>query len=590
MMKKTILTSVIMGALSVMATPALSSDDVRLVITPKARTVVSGGVTQKAAPSVSGCVSTPYGEGEWCIGSRTAQRISAKSADSKTVTAKSVHKSANVEVVTLDGLGYSAKEVAQILNEDGRFGLVEADLPIKPMGEPVLNDTDFAQQKFYLGSNTGNILGMNVLEMWSETNFFNDGEKVDVWIMDSSFFDNADVVFAGGASFSTTALEKDGERQVPHADFRPNPKSLEQGICNGHGIGVAGTVAAQMDNNMAAAGITNNVNLYAGRVMTCGVGFMSDAVNNIEYLLGQEFEGIEPYTGKPGVINLSIGALAEEGCPEYVQEPISRAVAAGWTIVVSSGNETMPAAHSAPANCEGVISVGSVTDEGALEWFSNYGDGLDLVAAGDYIAAPCEEGDSPYACYWDGTSFSAPLVAGLATAIQSMTGAGPELITQALKVTAHSDMLGESCAGGRCGAGVPDLKEAIAFANAVMKGDMNSIDFALSGSDSCEQSWFLDNFGGTVPMCQLYKATFFGGAKNSSGYYELVSVDAGAGWDDASLEVVLTSDSGEAYLQNVDVANKDYGVRMCSEGGVCADVSDMNTDGAQEDKRPVSCK
>lgn len=579
-MKKAISSSLVLGIVSLLAVPALAQDDVRLVVTPEAREVVKNGITQKAAPSVAGCVSAPHGEGQWCLGKRSAQSTSAKS----------VQNSAVMEVVILDSFGYSAKQVANILTEDGRFGLVEPDLQVKQMGEQLTDDPDFEGQKFYLGSSEKSKLGMNVTEAWADSDYFSEGEKVDVWIMDSSFYENKDVVFNGGASFSTIALERGGERQIPHANFRPNPYSVEQGLCDGHGVGVAGVVAAKINNGLAAAGITNNVNLYGGRVMTCGLGYMSDTVSNIEYLLGKHFDGIEPYIGKPGIINLSIGAYAEDGCPKYIQEPISRAVAAGWTIIVASGNETMPAAKSAPANCEGVISVGSVDSDGELEWFSNYGDDIDLSAAGNWIAAPCDEGEPEFSCFWDGTSFSSPLVAGMAAAIQSSTGASNELIVEALKATANKDVFGSSCGANNCGAGIPDMKAAIAFAGAVMNGEMNTIRYALSDSDTCEQSWLLDNFGASVPMCELYKVSFNGGVTLNANYYELVSVNAGQTWDDISLEVVGTSQVGEVYLRDIDTEARDYGVRICSSVGCSDKIEVMNTVGTSEDARPQSCK
>lgn len=192
----------------------------------------------------------------------------------------------------------------------------------------------------------------------------------------------------------------------------------------------------------------NNVNFYVGCVMICGVGFMFDVVNNIEYLLGQEFEGIEFYIGKFGVINLSIGVLVEEGCFEYVQEFIFCVVVVGWIIVVFLGNEIMLVVCFVLVNCEGVILVGFVIDEGVFEWFSNYGDGFDFVVVGDYIVVLCEEGDFLYVCYWDGILFLVFLVVGLVIVIQLMIGVGLELIIQVFKVIVYSDMLGEFCVGG----------------------------------------------------------------------------------------------------------------------------------------------
>lgn len=105
------------------------------------------------------------------------------------------------------------------------------------------------------------------------------------------------------------------------------------------------------------------------------------------------------------VINVSLSArsMLYKTCSPVLQYSIDKAIARGIVIVVSAGNNFGDdAINYAPANCKGVIVVGSSGFFGVTR-YSNTGD---IVTV--YTAPGTYEGKT-----LDGTSFSAPVVTGL---------------------------------------------------------------------------------------------------------------------------------------------------------------------------------
>jgi serine protease len=78
------------------------------------------------------------------------------------------------------------------------------------------------------------------------------------------------------------------------------------------------------------------------------------------------------------VINLSLGGPGES---RALREAIERAVAAGVTVVASSGNDDASSVDF-PAAFPSVIAVGAVDQRKVRARYSNYGSALDLVAPG----------------------------------------------------------------------------------------------------------------------------------------------------------------------------------------------------------------
>ncbi len=98
-----------------------------------------------------------------------------------------------------------------------------------------------------------------------------------------------------------------------------------------------------------------------------------------------------------------------------------------------------------PEKLDNVLIVGDITNEGILKSYSNYGNTLDIVAMGTAYAASevVIDSDGSVASIYDtknGTSFSAPIVAGMASVLFSMDSAlSPadvkSLLLQSLRTT-----------------------------------------------------------------------------------------------------------------------------------------------------------
>ncbi len=119
------------------------------------------------------------------------------------------------------------------------------------------------------------------------------------------------------------------------------------------------------------------------------------------------------------VINMSFGVAKSEGNASDIRilkEKIKYAAKKGVILVASVGNDESSIIKY-PAAFDNVIGVGSVDKDGQWSDFSNYNKSVYVVAPGEDVIAPyIKEGvlSQEYVLQVDGTSFSAPHVAGLA--------------------------------------------------------------------------------------------------------------------------------------------------------------------------------
>ena len=121
------------------------------------------------------------------------------------------------------------------------------------------------------------------------------------------------------------------------------------------------------------------------------------------------------------------------------------AVKKGIVVVNSAGNEGYNSSHNtlgAPADGDSVITVGAVTSSGTRASFSSVGptvDGRikpDIMAMGEEVSVASPYSTTGYT-YNDGTSFSCPLAAGVATLVlQAHPYLTPIQIREALRNTA----------------------------------------------------------------------------------------------------------------------------------------------------------
>lgn len=109
-------------------------------------------------------------------------------------------------------------------------------------------------------------------------------------------------------------------------------------------------------------------------------------------------------------------------------DAVKRAWAAGVFVSVSAGNENTDACGQSPANAPEVVTVAATTSTDARASYSNYGPCVDVFAPGtDVNAAALAGGYTPMS----GTSFAAPLVAGVAALwLQRYPGDSPNTIAK----------------------------------------------------------------------------------------------------------------------------------------------------------------
>ena len=177
----------------------------------------------------------------------------------------------------------------------------------------------------------------------------------------------------------------------------------------GHGTAVAGLVGALTDNGIGVAGAAWRVRIMPLRMgygATCcpgGVVEMSFAARAIRYATRMGAH----------VINCSWASANTDG----VAAAVTAAVHAGITVVSAAGNN-IPF-HYLPDR-DDVLSVAASDTNDVIATFSNHGSYVDLAAPGVGIRSTWSAQYQPsYSGALSGTSFSAPLTAGVAALIQS---------------------------------------------------------------------------------------------------------------------------------------------------------------------------
>ena len=163
------------------------------------------------------------------------------------------------------------------------------------------------------------------------------------------------------------------------------------GGASGHGTFVAGAIAL----------VAPNADLYAYRTLdTLGRG---DGYTLALAIVKAVDDGCR-------IINLSLGLRGNHGA---LHDAIDYAESLGVVVIAAAGNDSTGDENlfPFPASKSSVIAVAALDSLNHKADFSNWGQRVDLCAPGTRVYAPYL--DTSYA-WWDGTSFSAPMVAGVA--------------------------------------------------------------------------------------------------------------------------------------------------------------------------------
>ena len=208
----------------------------------------------------------------------------------------------------------------------------------------------------------------------------------------------------------------------------------------GHGTFVAGIIGAAKDNRVGIAGVAPECNFYIVKALSDMSQAVYDCVD----------AGCQ-------VINMSMGTTYSDGA---LKAAIDAAEAAGVIVVASVGNEG-DARLNYPAAYPGVIGVGGVDQNLNVCSFSNKNDSVFVVAPGEKVASLSLL--PGIVSTMDGTSFSAPYVAGLAALLLQMNS--DMSITEFQEILAvTSKDLGEAGYDTAAGNGLIQVPAALKYA------------------------------------------------------------------------------------------------------------------------------
>jgi serine protease len=338
-----------------------------------------------------------------------------------------------------------------------------------------------------------------------------------------------------------------------------------------HGTRVVGVLGALTNNDVGIAGMTWKPYILPVRALgKCG-GYDSDIITGMQWSAGMSVEGVPDNPYPADIINLSLGGSGS--CLSDYQSVISTLSGMGVLIVASAGNGG--AGVDAPGNCPGVLAVAGLRNVGTKVGYSSFGAQVGVAApAGNCVetsgaclrsidttvnfglTTPGSNGYSDQINYNLGTSFSAPIVAGIAALmravnanltpsqliarIESSASAFPQPAGLPQCPTLASDGSGEcACVQGQCGAGMVNALSAV-------KAALNPIATVVVPATIAAGGNAVLDAGGSAAACNLTIASYSWVASGG------VTIQSGA--KAAQVTVTSTGSAGTLTLTVTDSA------------------------------------
>ncbi len=188
-----------------------------------------------------------------------------------------------------------------------------------------------------------------------------------------------------------------------------------------HGTQVAGVAGANTNNGVGIAGVGYNASLSSLKIFRSSDNLSANSYESILYAANNGFD----------IINLSWGSI--DTYSQYNQDIIEYAVKEKDVVVVAAAGNTGTEVFYYPASYNFVLSVGSTNLDDSKSSFSTFNKSVDLVAPGTAIYST-QDGDIYFS--ESGTSFSAPMVAGVAALVKDQyPSLNAEQIMERIRVT-----------------------------------------------------------------------------------------------------------------------------------------------------------
>jgi serine protease len=338
-----------------------------------------------------------------------------------------------------------------------------------------------------------------------------------------------------------------------------------------HGTRVAGVLGAITNNNAGVAGMTWNPFILPVRALgKCG-GYDTDIMTAMQWAAGLTATGVPDNPYPADIINLSLGGTGS--CPSSYQDVINTLTSMGVLIVASAGNESGPV--DVPGNCQGVLAVAGLRNVGTKVGYSSLGAEVGISApAGNCVntsgaclrsidttfnegpTTPTTNSYTDQTNYNLGTSFSAPIVSGVAALMRAVNNnlTPPQLIARikssaspftapvGTPVCPTTTSAGEcACTTTQCGAGMINAFSAV-------KAALNPIAAVLLPSGlSAGSGNFTFNGGGSAAACNQ---TIIAYTWAASGGVSISGATNGA-----TVNAIWSGAAGTLTLTVLDTAN-----------------------------------
>ena len=281
--------------------------------------------------------------------------------------------------------------------------------------------------------------------------------------------------------------------------------------CHTHGTSVA-SVAAGTD-----FGVAKEATIWAVRGTQCeNWAWVSEWVSALDWVTANHV--------KPAILNFSVSVenTWDDLSPGSLENAVQRAYNAGVLTIVSAGNGNNNACNISPARNPAAITAGAIDTQDVKATFSSWGPCVDVWAPGVDVPVAIMGGGSGTN---SGTSFSAPMVAGVAALLMEKypNMSVPEVRRQIIEGATQKQVL-----YGQTVAPVGVLYSNLP--SPVRAGEIVGPDVA-PGRASC--SWTINGYrAGLAPFTYTWSGVLSGtgmtvvGTPAASGYLQVEVQDA----------------------------------------------------------------
>ncbi len=260
----------------------------------------------------------------------------------------------------------------------------EPDYILKPSQTTSANDSDYP--KLYGLNNTGQTGGtadadVDAPEAWNATT--GDTGTVVAVIDEGVDINHPDLknnIWTNPSETAGNGIDDDKNGYVDDVngwDFYNNDATVYDrdpvsGAGDEHGTHVAGTIAAEGNNNLGVVGVNWKANIMPLKFLGPNGGYTSDAVEALNYAVNKG-------------VKISNNSWGGGGFSQALYDAINRADTAGHLFVAAAGNDGVnndtTAHYPSSYTSANIISVAATDSKDALASFSNYGSSsVDLAA------------------------------------------------------------------------------------------------------------------------------------------------------------------------------------------------------------------